>query len=176
MAVIDDYLDMMDDVLDKSKVCIYSPNKNVVDVNQLRHCIDDIRANLPQEIRQATTIVSDRQSIIDDAKRQADDIVRRAEARANALVANNEITKAAEQRAAELEKQAVAKSKAIKTATNDYIADMLSQTESVLAANLTQVKKMRSTVKGGTQRQPMQPMQPMQPVNPQNNQGGGMNN
>ncbi|MGN0667235.1 MAG: ATPase [Huintestinicola sp.] len=147
-AVIEDYLELMDEVLETAKSVPLMPGKYVVDVAKLRQCIDDIRANLPQEIKQATTIVMDRSSIIEDAKKQANDIVARAEERAKSLVANSEITKTAEQRAAEIEKQAVAKSKAIKSKTDDYVTTLLTQTEEALNANLSQVRKLRAAVKG----------------------------
>ena len=100
--VMDDYLDLMDDILEKSKP-IFGSKKCMIDADQLRDCIDHIRMSMPDEIKQSKKIVNERKSIIDEANKQAEEIVTRAETRANALVANHEIVKAAEAKAAEKE-------------------------------------------------------------------------
>ncbi len=149
-VVIEDYLDAMDEILEKAKP-IFGSKRGMIDVDQIRDCIDHIRMNMPDEIKQAKKIVDERKSIISDANRQAEDIVTRAEARANALVANHEIVKAAEARAAEIEKQAVMKSRNVRTATDEYIIDVLTKTEDTLAANLAAVKRTKGAIKAPRQ-------------------------
>ena len=57
-----------------------NPGKHtVVDAEKLRALIDDIRLNIPGEIKQARGIVADRTDIITNAKREADGIIRNAE-------------------------------------------------------------------------------------------------
>lgn len=53
---------------------------------------------MPNEIKQAKSIVSDRADIITTAKKEAEGIVRSAEERARAIVAQEEITKMAQAR------------------------------------------------------------------------------
>ena len=55
--------------------------------------------NLPVELRQAQSIVSDRAQLIESANAQAQAIVKKAEERARVLVSEAEIVKAAQQRA-----------------------------------------------------------------------------
>lgn len=149
-VVIEDYLDAMDEILEKSK-SFFGSKKGVIDVDQIRDCIDHIRMNMPDEIKQAKKIVDERKSIISEANKQAEEIVTRAEARANALVANHEIVKSAEAKAAEIEKQAVMKARTVKTATDEYILDVLTKTEDMLAANLTAVKRTKGAIKAPRQ-------------------------
>ncbi len=146
-VMMEDYLDTMDEMLDKARPSMLSAKKYLIDLEQFRDCIDHIRMNIPAEMKQAKKIVSERKSIIDEANRQADEIVTRAETRAAALVANHEITKAAEAKAAEIEKQALAKAKAVKSATDQYITDTLSKAEETLTASLTAVKRTKSTIR-----------------------------
>lgn len=47
-----------------------------MDAERVREIVDKIRSSLPQEIRQAKAIVSDRSQIIADAKREAETVVR----------------------------------------------------------------------------------------------------
>ena len=97
--VIDDILDMMDDLLDNASSVPFSVKKSIIDCDQMREYINEIRLNLPQEIKQAKLIVRDRQTIINDANKEAENIVRRAEDRAKVIVSNDEITKAAKSKA-----------------------------------------------------------------------------
>lgn len=145
--IIDDILDMMDDLLDNASSVPFSVKKSIIDCDQMREYINEIRLNLPQEIKQAKLIVRDRQTIINDANKEADNIVRRAEDRAKVIVSNDEITKAAKAKAVEMVNQAQAKSKEIKNAANKYIDDVLVQAEECLQANLTDIRKTRQAVK-----------------------------
>ena len=119
MALFEDYLDAMDEILDKAQAIPFSSKKSVVDVDQLRECIDHIRMYTPDEIKNAKSIVQDRKSLMDDAKKQAEEIITRAEARASAMVENSEITKAAQAKAAEIEKNALIKARAVKNAADE---------------------------------------------------------
>lgn len=144
---IDDILEMMDEILDKAPTVPFSGKKVVVESETLRDLINDVRLNLPQEIKQAKLIVKDRQIIISDAQKEADGIVRKAEERSKSIVANDEIVKQAKQKAAEILTQAQSKAKEIRNATNDYIERTLSQTEDLLAAELTDVKRTRQAIR-----------------------------
>lgn len=145
--VIDDILDMMDDLLDNASSVPFSVKKSIIDCDKMREYISEIRLNLPQEIKQAKLIVRDRQTIINDANKEAENIVRRAEDKAKVIVSNDEITKAAKAKAVEMVNQAQAKSKEIKNAANKYIDDVLVQAEECLQANLADIRKTRQAVK-----------------------------
>ena len=75
---IDDILDAMDEQMDKSPSVPFSAKKAVVDIEQMRDLINEIRLSLPQEIKQAKMIVQDRQIIIEDARKEADGKIGRA--------------------------------------------------------------------------------------------------
>ena len=145
--MIEDYLELMEDVLEKAQNIPLSAKKALVDVEQLHDCIEKIRLNMPSEMKQAKKVVQDRKSIIDEANKQAEMIITRAETRAKEMTDNSEITKAAQARAAEIEKQAVIKGRALKNATDEYITDMLSKAEETLAASLSAIKRTKGTIK-----------------------------
>ena len=99
---IEELLEQFDEILDGG---VKLPGKRtVVDVEKLRALIDDIRLNIPGEIKQARGIVADRTDIITNAKREADGIIRSAEERAKALVTQEEITRLAQEKASEIMK------------------------------------------------------------------------
>ena len=87
---VEELLEQFDEVLDSG---VKIPGKKtIVDIEQIRAVIDDIRLNIPSEIKQARGIVADRAEIITNAKREADGIINAAEERAKAMVAQEEIT------------------------------------------------------------------------------------
>ena len=96
---IDELLDVMDETLEEAVNLPFTGGKRMVDVEKVRDIIDDIRLNMPAEIRQAKAIVQDRADIVESAKKEAEAIVKRAEDRARAMVAQEAIVKAAQQKA-----------------------------------------------------------------------------
>ena len=79
---VNELLDTIEDLLEESTGMPLSGGKRIVDVEQIRDYLDDIRANLPVELRQAQSIVSDRAQLIESANAQAQAIVKKAEERA----------------------------------------------------------------------------------------------
>lgn len=101
-------LDLMDEMLDKAWNMPMSNGKCVINADRMRELIDDIKRNLPQEIKQARLIVQDRTDILSDARKEADQLVKAAEEKARRLVDQNEITKVAKQNAMEMVQNAQA--------------------------------------------------------------------
>lgn len=142
---IDELLEQLDEILDSG---IKIPGKRtVVDVEKLRAVVDDIRLNIPAEIKQARGIVSDRADIITNAKREADGIIRSAEERAKAMVAQEEITKLAQEKAAEIIATAQSKSRNMRKAAQDFVDDIMRRADDGLSANLAEVRKTRAALK-----------------------------
>ena len=83
---IDELLDVMDETLEEAVNLPFTGGKRMVDVEKVREIIDEIRLNMPAEIRQAKNIVKDRNTILEKARGESEDIVKRAEERARAIV------------------------------------------------------------------------------------------
>ena len=111
-------LDLMDEMLDKAWNMPMSNGKCVINADRMRELIDDIKRNLPQEIKQARLIVQDRTDILSDARKEADQLVKVAEEKARRLVDQNEITKTAKQNAMEMVQNAQAQARSLKKAAN----------------------------------------------------------
>ena len=62
----------------------------------------DIRLNTPHETKQAKAIIDSRNTILDDAQKDAQAIIAEAEAQARELVARDQITQTAQAQAAEI--------------------------------------------------------------------------
>ena len=126
---VNELLDTIEDTLEESTSMPLSGGKRLVDVEKVRDYLDDIRANLPGELRQAQQIVNDRAQIVDTANAQAQAIVKKAEERARILVSDAEIVKAAQQRAAEITAAAQSESRTLRQTVTDYCDNMLKTTD-----------------------------------------------
>ena len=118
-----------------------------MDVEQIRDYLDEVRAALPGELRQAQQIVNDRAQIVDSANAQAQAIVKKAEERARILVSDAEIVKAAQQRAAEITVAAQTEARTLRQTVTDYCENMLRTTEDTMVENAAQVKNIRNSLR-----------------------------
>ena len=144
---VNELLDTIEDTLEESTSMPLSGGKRLVDVEKVRDYLDDIRANLPGELRQAQQIVNDRAQIVDTANAQAQAIVKKAEERARILVSDAEIVKAAQQRAAEITAAAQSESRTLRQTLTDYCDNMLKTTEEAMVENAAQVKNVRANLR-----------------------------
>ena len=144
---VNELLDTIEDTLEESTSMPLSGGKRLVDVEKVRDYLDDIRANLPGELRQAQQIVNDRAQIVDTANAQALAIVKKAEERARILVSDAEIVKAAQQRAAEITAAAQSESRTLRQTVTDYCDNMLKTTEEAMVENAAQVKNVRANLR-----------------------------
>lgn len=149
---LEEILDTLDEMLDKSWNLPLTNNRSVVDIEKMQSLLDEMRDNLPAELRMAKKIVSERSDIMVQAKREADAVVRRAEDRARALIAQEEIVRQAQQRANEILSQAQQKSRELRAASQDFSDDILRQTEETLTKLLTEVKTTRQAIRSTTKK------------------------
>jgi cell division septum initiation protein DivIVA len=143
---VDDLIDELYDMVEKAWALPMSHGK-VVDGEQVKQILDEMRELLPQEVHQAKAIVADRAQILADAKREAETTLRIAQEKAKALVSQDVITREAQQRANEILSQAQAKSREMKRATNEYVDDLMKRTDEELAQLLSEARKIRQSIK-----------------------------
>lgn len=144
---IDEILEMMDDLLDKSVTVPFSNKKCMVDSEKLREYIDNIRYNLPTEIKKAKQMVADRTDIISDANVQAEEIIKNAEERAKTLVSESEIVTRAQEAANDLTAQAKQMDQSIRRAMTDRLDSTLGDAEKALEKALGEIRAMHDAVK-----------------------------
>ena len=144
---IDELMDELYQLVDKAWKLPMSGGRTVVDGAEVRQILDELRENLPQETRQARAIVADRAQIIADAKREAEELVRKAEERAKKLISQTEIVKQAQERANDLLTQSQAKFREMKKESNDYVDDLMKRTDDAIAESLAELRKARQSIK-----------------------------
>lgn len=140
-------IDELSEIVDGAFTLPLSGGKTVVNTERIREIIEEMRTNLPQEVRQAKNIAADRNNIITKSKEEAEAIIQKAEERAKSMVAQNEIVRQAHQKAGEIISDANTKAAELKQAANSYIDNLMKKADEELSANLASLKKTRQNFK-----------------------------
>ena len=118
--------------------------KCVVERDKVLDLLDEISNQLPGELKQAKTIVDSRGELITNAKREAESILKAAQAQARQLDSQEAIYNEAKTQANEMVRAAQDKIKELKQVTNDYVDDSLRRTEEAVAEALSEIRDSRS--------------------------------
>ncbi|MFC4555600.1 hypothetical protein [Georgenia faecalis] len=105
--------------------------------------LDAARSVVPDEISAADDVLHGADAVLSQAREQAADIVARARAEAERLVASDAVVAAAEQRAAQLVAEAEARAAELARKGDEYCDRQLAQFEIDLGAIATQVRAGR---------------------------------
>ena len=140
---VEELLDLMEETLEAGTAVPFAPAKRVVDVDRMRDIIDEVRNNLPDEIRESKKIVNDREQIMKNAQVESETIIQKAEERASALVSEQEIVKRSQQHAAEILSAAQKSAKELTRKATLYCETILKNSEEVLGRSMADIKNTR---------------------------------
>ena len=109
--------------------------------------LDEIIAQLPSELKQSRTIVESRNELIGQARREAENIIRKAQETAERLVSQESIYQEAKRQCQEMVLQTQTRMSELRKASNDYMDDALRRTEEAIAMSLEDVRDTRTKFK-----------------------------
>ncbi len=144
---IDSILMMIEDMLDGAWSIPLSGGKGAVDVDRIRELLEDLKMHIPMEVSKAKEIVNDRKIILDDAKKEAEMVIRVAEERAKKLVDHDEVVKQAQAKANEILRTSHLQGGELKKATSDDVDSVLKSTEDQVAKSLAELRGKRQAIK-----------------------------
>lgn len=136
----------------------------VIEREKALDLLDEIRANIPSDLKMAREIVEKRNDMLAAGKREAENIRRQAEALARQKLSESDITNEARRKGAEMlanaEKQAKEMTataekqvKELMNAANAYCDDAMKRTEEAVSQALEELRlsrsKFRQASKGG---------------------------
>jgi len=121
-------LNELEDLIDQSRSVMFS-NKVAVDRNDLFEIIQEIRAELPKEIEQSNWILNDRNRIIIEAERSADNMLQKAEEQLRYMIDEHQIVKGALDKAKEIEEESKVYARNIKKGAFEYADKLLADLE-----------------------------------------------
>lgn len=131
---VDELLEDLSDLLEDSKE-LPVVNKVMVDKTQINNILDEIRANLPTETRQAKRVVAERNKIIEDARKQAETLISAANSQRAGMLEDSEIVKQARIEAKRIIDEAQAEALMVRNRMNTYVDTVLQRTEDLLVNN-----------------------------------------
>ena len=112
-------LETLEEILEQSKKLPFT-DKAVVDKEAILEVIKELRLKLPDELKQAKWIKEERQRILTEAQKEANDIVKEAETRIISMIDEHEITKKAYEQKAQIIETANEMSREISQGTKEY--------------------------------------------------------
>jgi cell division septum initiation protein DivIVA len=140
-------IDRIEEIVDNGRGVPLSHNK-MVDPDKVYEIIDEIRAQFPDELKQARWIVKERQEMLEEAEKEANRILEEARERAQQLANEQEVVRLAEQQAADIMDRAKQQEREIRLGAEDYADEMLANLEVNLGKLLTAVQRGRDRLQG----------------------------
>ena len=137
---VDEILDRMEHLVHHARHVPFS-NQVMLDEDQVADLIDQIRFNLPDEIKQASQTMQEQQRLISEAHAEAGRIMGNANERAESSVQEHEIVHGAERDAQQTVRDARAKADRIIREAEAYTIEQLQQLEVHLSRTLATVKR-----------------------------------
>ena len=135
-------LDTLDDLIHNAKP-IPLTGQVRMDKEGIYDILDQIRATIPDEIKQARWIVKERQEMQAEATREAERIVKEASEREEHLISDDEVTKQAERAAADIIEDARGREREILLGAEDYADEILNTLEVNLSRFNAAVQRCR---------------------------------
>jgi cell division septum initiation protein DivIVA len=141
-----DPLDRIDEIIamvEQARSVPMSRNNCMVDRGEMIGLLDQLRAELPSELRKAAALIEERDRILDKGKREAERIISEGEAEHARLVSVNEITVSAEHEGARVIGEARSEAQRLREEVDDYVDTALANFEQFLTRALASIERGR---------------------------------
>ena len=140
-------IDKLDDLIHNARPVPLTDQVRV-DREEIYDLLDQMRATIPEEIKQARWIVKERQEMLAEAKREAERVVKEARDQQSRLISDEEVYKQAERAAEEIIEDARETERQIRLGAEDYADEILSTLEVNLQKFLAAVQRGRDRLAG----------------------------
>ena len=139
-------LETMEDIIEKSKSVPFT-DKGVVDKEELLELIREIRLKLPEDLKQAKWVKEERARIMQEAQKEADEIVKEAEKRIISMIDEHEITRKAYDEKTKIIVTAHEMAREMSEGTKDYGDKILGDIVAKIEALETDMNNVQMTIK-----------------------------
>ena len=140
-------IDKLDDLVHNAKSMPLTDTVRV-DKEEIYDILDQMRATIPEEIKQARWIVKERQEMLAEAKREAERILKEARDEQARLISEEEVVKQAERQAEDILEDARGREREIRLGAEDYADDILNTLEVNLQKFTAAVQRGRERLQG----------------------------
>ena len=140
-------LEEIEDIAEAGSSVPFS-QKVMVDKMEILEIVNEIRIKLPDEIKQASWIKSERQRILAEAQEDADNLLKDANYKLEEIIGEHEVIKLAEERAGEILTKAKNNVKEIRIGAMEYADGLLEDTQEELKKVITLLNENRKELRG----------------------------
>lgn len=141
---VEDLLDMLFDMIDEAKNAAFGGGKCVIERDKALDIIEEVKEQLPVELAEARKILNARNEYVAAARREAEEICKRAKIEAEQMVSEAKVMNQAREKANALIRQAEQKAKEVRHSANSYCEDLLRRTEEALAEAHSEVRRVHT--------------------------------
>ncbi len=140
-----DVLEILDRLDEYLSECARVPlvGRLMVDEDEVFNLIDDLRAAFPQELEQSRWLLKERDRILAEARREAEEILRDAQGQIASIASESAITKEARAQAEELMERARDVAREINLGAREYADDLMKRILDVLEEATERVSQGR---------------------------------
>ena len=144
---IEDIISALYDMVQDARALPLGADKCILERDKVLDTLDEVIAQLPTELKQARMIVESRNELVNQARREAETLIRQAQEKANQLVEQEAIYQEAKRQCREMVEQTQNRMAELRKASNDYMDDALRRTEEAIAMALEDVQDTRAKFK-----------------------------
>ena len=138
-------VDRLEELFNEARAVPFTHNV-VVDEDRMLEVIDQMRIVIPEEVKKAQQVLSQRDRFLAQAQEEADRTIALARDKAEQVAAKDNIVVEATRRADQIIAQARADAEATRRDADDYVVDTLVQLQDTLEKILNQVRNGVITV------------------------------
>ena len=149
----EDIIGALYDMVQDARSMPLAADKCILERDRVLDILDEIIAQLPAELKQSRTIVESRNELINQARREAESILRQAQEQAQQMLTKEAIYKEAKQKSDELVGQTQDRINLLRKAGNEYMDEALRQTEETISKALEDVRETRMKFRTVTEAQ-----------------------
>ena len=139
-------LDKLQDLVENGATVPFS-TKIIVDPDVVLDLLDEIRAEMPGDLKDAIRITEQEKMIVDGAQREANKIMNAAERKVKELIDSDEITRSAYNKAQDMLKKANTESLNMRIGSIEYSAAMLKDLQDKLREMMNTIEDNKIELK-----------------------------
>ena len=123
----------------------------VINRSEVLELVDGLEKALDTALVEARAVLADRDAVVDEGRREADEILAEARSEREAIMSDTEVYRVAKREADALIEQARAEAEALRRETDEYVDAKLANFEITLERTTEAVKRGRERLAGRTE-------------------------
>ena len=143
-------IDMLYTMIDEAKSAAFGQGKCTINRDEALDLLDEVRAQLPIELKRAQELLRARDEYVEAAKRDVERMMRQAELDAKTKVSESEVLNAAREKGHHIIRHAEERSREMYRVTNEYTEDALRRTEEAITKALEEIRQSRASFRAAS--------------------------